>query len=111
MQSLQLDQFIDQLIHEKFPDQTLDEAVRADMKRELADRLNQYLTLRTIETISTVKPEAIKELATLIQANPSAEQVQAFISAHIDNPDVLVAHILADFRALYIGVTKEKKSN
>ena len=103
-----LDSFIDQLIVEKFADQALDDAVKADIKRELTDRLNQYLTLRTIETVSTVKPDAIKELATLVQTNPSAEQVQAFVSAHIENPDVLVAHILADFRALYIGVKEEK---
>ena len=55
-----LENFVDQLIAEKFSGQTLDDAVRADIKRELTDKLNQYLTLRTIEIVSETNPDAIK---------------------------------------------------
>lgn len=105
-----MESFIDQLITEKFAGQTLDDAVRADIKRELTDRLNQYLTLRTIEMISTANPDAITELSTLIKTNPAPDQVQAFISQHVKDPDILVSQIFADFRSLYVGV-ETKQTN
>lgn len=98
-----LEKFVDELIKEKFANQTLDDAVRADIKRELTDKLNQYLTLRTIEIVSETNPDAIKTLADLIKTNPSAEDVQKFIGGYVKEPDLLVAQIFADFRSLYIG--------
>ncbi len=95
--------FVEQLIDEKFAGTDLDEAVRSDIRRELTDRLNQYLTLRTIEIVSEADPDAITKLSELIKTNPSPEQVQQFISGHVKEPDLLVARIFSDFRALYIG--------
>lgn len=103
-----LDAFVDQLITEKFSGQSLDEAVRADIKRELADRLNQYLTLRTIEMVSSSDPTALTQLSDLIKTNPSPEQVQTFIMNYVKEPDLLVAQILNDFRDLYIGVSEKQ---
>lgn len=104
-------QFVEKLIDEKFVDRKPEGEIRQQITTELTDRLNQYLTLRTIEAISTAKPEAVKELAVLIESKPTAQQVQEFVSGHIDNPDVLVSHILADFRALYLGINEETKAN
>lgn len=101
--------FVDTLINEKFADSMPHEATRADIKRELTDRLNQYLTLRTIEMVSASDPNAVKQLAELIKTNPSPEQVQTFISTYVKEPDVLVAQIFTDFKHLYIG--EEKKTN
>lgn len=103
--SAAIDQFISELIAQKFPDQDLDEAMVADIRRELTDRLNQYLTLRTIEMISNADPEAVSKLSELIKTNPSPEQVGEFIKNHIKEPDVLVAQIFGDFRSLYLGIT------
>ena len=97
--------FLDQLIEEKFTDSPLDEATKEDIKIELADKLNQYLTLRTIEAVSQKHPEAIEELTTLIKTDPTAEKVNEFIVARVTDPDALVAQILTDFRELYIGLT------
>jgi hypothetical protein len=105
-----IDAFVDELIAKKFSGKTLDDAVLADIKRELTERLNQYLTLRTIEMISTANPEAVKELAELIKTNPKPEEVGTFINTHVSEPDVLVAQIFTDFRQLYLGV-EEKKTN
>lgn len=99
-----MESFIDQLITEKFANQALDDAVRADIKRELTDRLNQYLTLRTIEMVSMANPEAITQLSTLIKTNPTPEQVQMFIMQYVKDPDILVSKIFSDFRSLYLGV-------
>lgn len=104
-----IEAFVDTLINEKFADSMPDEATRADIKRELTDRLNQYLTLRTIEMVSVADPNAVKQLAELIKTNPSPEQVQTFISTYVKEPDVLVAQIFTDFKHLYIG--EEKKAN
>lgn len=104
-----MEAFVDTLIADKFRGQTLDEAVKADIRRELMDRLNQYLTLRTIEMVSTANPDAVKELSELIKTNPAPEDVQKFISKYVTEPDVLVAQIFSDFRRLYIG--EEKKTN
>lgn len=101
--------FVDELIKEKFASTPLDDAVRADIKRELTDKLNQYLTLRTIEIVSETNPDAVKQLAEIIKTNPSPEDVQKFIGGYIKEPDLLVAQIFADFRNLYIG--EQKKTN
>lgn len=104
-----IDAFIDELINEKFSGSALDDASRADIKRELTERLNQYLTLRTIEMVSNTDPTAIKQLSELIKTNPAPTEVQKFISNYVKEPDILVAKIFADFRRLYIG--EEKKTN
>ena len=104
-----IDAFIDELVKTKFGDRPLDEAVISEIKQDLTNRLNQYLTLRTIEMISHANPEAVTELAALIKTNPSPEQVHAFISQHVKEPDVLVGQIFIDFRRLYIG--EEKTTN
>ena len=95
--------FIEELISQKFGDHMPDTATLTDIKRELTDRLNQYLTLRTIEMISSANPEAVNELSDLIKTNPSPEQVNTFISKYVKEPDVLVAQFFADFRSLYLG--------
>lgn len=103
-----IEAFVDTLIAEKFSTTPLDDATRADIKRELTDRLNQYLTLRTIEMVSSTNPEAVTQLADLIKTNPSPEQVNTFISSYVKEPDILVSQIFADFRRLYLGVSEKQ---
>lgn len=98
-----IDAFVEELITQKFSESPLDEATRQDIKRELTDRLNQYLTLRTIEMVSASDPTAVSQLSDLIKTNPSPEQVQTFIANYVKEPDILVSQIFADFRTLYIG--------
>lgn len=105
-----IDRFIEDLIAHKFSDNKPDDAVMTDIKRELTDKLNQYLTLRTIESISQSNPDAIQKLSELIQTNPSAETVSQFIHQYVSEPDVLVAQFFTDFRALYLG-TNERPTN
>ena len=96
--------------HTRVAAQLPSELVRADIKRELSDRLNQYLTLRTIEMVSSADPNAMSQLSDLIKTNPAPEQVQSFIMNYVKEPDLLVAQIFTDFRNLYLGV-EEKQSN
>lgn len=102
-----MDAFIDELISKKFAATELDDATRTDIKRELTERLNQYLTLRTIEMVSTANPDAVGQLSDLIKTSPTPEQVHTFISNYVKEPDLLVAQIFADFRRLYLGEEKE----
>lgn len=104
-----MESFVDELIAKKFAATPLDDATHADIKRELTDRLNQYLTLRTIEMVSAADPTAVGKLSDLIKTNPAPEQVQTFINTYVKEPDVLVAQIFADFRSLYLGA--EDSSN
>lgn len=105
-----IDQFLTELIREKFGETDLTDEMKNDIKAELTDRLNQYFTLRTIEIVSLANPEAVTQLSELIKTNPSPTEVQAFISQHVKDPDILIAQILADFRSLYLGV-EQKKTN
>ena len=102
-----IDAFVDELIAHKFAATPIDDATHADIKRELTERLNQYLTLRTIEMVSTSDPTAVNQLTELIKTNPSPEPVQTFITNYVKEPDVLVARIFADFRQLYIGAENQ----
>ena len=103
-----IEAFIDTLIAEKFATTPLDDATRADIKRELTERLNQYLTLRTIEMVSSTNPEAVTQLSDLIKTNPSPEEVNIFISNYVKEPDILVSQIFADFSRLYLGVSEKQ---
>lgn len=103
-----IEAFIDSLIAEKFASTPLDDATKSDIKRELTERLNQYLTLRTIEMVSSSNPDAVTQLAELIKTNPAPEEVQKFISNFVKEPEILVAQIFSDFHRLYIGVTEQK---
>jgi len=102
--------FVEDLIAQKFSGQSLDEATKADINRELTDRLNQYMTLRTIEIISAANPEAVTKLSELIKTNPSAQEVNTFITSYVKDPDILVAQIFADFRNLYLGIQPPKSN-
>ncbi len=95
--------FLDQLINEKFSESSLDDATKSDIKSELADKLNQYMTLRTIEAVSINHPEAVEELSLLIKTDPTPEKVNEFITSRVTDPDALVSQILTDFHELYIG--------
>lgn len=97
--------FLDQLINEKFTDSPLDDATKEDIKKELAEKLNQYMTLRTIEAVSINHPEAVNELSLLIKDDPTPEKVNEFITSRVTDPDALVAQIFTDFHELYIGKT------
>jgi hypothetical protein len=109
-QSAQLDQFIDTLIKEKFTEAPPGPEATIEIKAQLTDRLNQYLTLRTIDAISSMDPTLVTKLHDLIATNPDPTLVNAFIQEHIKEPDTLVAQILSDFRSLYLGI-EEKKVN
>lgn len=98
-----IEMFLDQLINEKFADSPIDDATKTDIKKELADKLNQYMTLRTIEAVSVNHPEAVDELSILIKTDPTPEKVNEFITSRVTDPDALVAQILTDFHELYIG--------
>lgn len=98
-----IEKFLDQLIEEKFAQSPLDDATKADIKAELSDKLNQYMTLRTIEAISINHPEAVDELSILIKTDPSTDKVNEFITSRVTDPDALVSQILTDFHELYIG--------
>ena len=110
MDSPAIEKFIDELLRTKFGDHLPPADVLTGIKMELTDKLNQYLTLRTIESISLTHPEAVNELSTLIKTDPTPEKVSEFISSHVQNPDVLVAQFLQDFRSLYLG-DEVKKNN
>ncbi|MEK7578091.1 MAG: hypothetical protein AAB492_05820 [Patescibacteria group bacterium] len=98
-----IEMFLDQLINEKFSESSLDDATKSDIKSELADKLNQYMTLRTIEAVSINHPEAVEELSLLIKTDPTPEKVNEFITSRVTDPDALVSQILTDFHELYIG--------
>lgn len=110
MDSPAIARFIDELLRAKFGDHLPPADVLTQIKKELTDKLNQYLTLRTIESISLTHPEAVNELSTLIKTDPSPDKVSEFIATHVSNPDVLVAQFFADFRNLYLG-SNENNNN
>ena len=108
--SAQLVEFIDTLIKEKFTQMPPGPEALAEIKAQLLDRLHQYITLRTIDAISSANPDLVTKMHDLIKTNPDPANVNAFIQEHIQDPDILVAQILADFRSLYLGI-EEKRSN
>jgi len=94
----QLAAYIERLIQEYALGTPIEDRDKAEMKKDIEKRLLKMINLDLLAAIPEAKS---KELATLINSDPSIEKIQAFIEANIPNKEEIVAKTLLDFRAVY----------
>ncbi len=98
-QNLVLEQFIDSLIDQKgFPD--LSTEVREEIKQDLLDRIDQFITAKLISALSD---EDVQTFEQMLNEGKSESELQQFLQEHLENTTDLVAEALTEFKGVYLG--------
>ncbi|QQG43284.1 MAG: hypothetical protein HYW45_03715 [Candidatus Daviesbacteria bacterium] len=93
-------EFVDKLIEEKsFPDLT--EEVKAEIKKDILVRLDDFISARIIAKLSD---EDVQTFNDLLKENKSPEEVQQFISTHVPDFTNFLTSTLLEFREVYLGL-------
>jgi hypothetical protein len=95
-----MEQFILQLLADKGLPEGLDEDVRQQLVKDLVSRAADLVNRRMIEAMSEQDVNAFNEL---LDGDPSPEQVQQFIEAHVPEKEEVASRALLEFRSLYLG--------
>lgn len=94
-----LDQYIDQLIADKkFPDLT--EEVKTELKKDIGERLDNFIAARVITELSD---EDVLKFESMLKDKKPEEEIQQFISAHIQDFTNFLTNVLLEFRGVYLG--------
>jgi hypothetical protein len=95
-----LDDFVESVIKEK-NFSTLTSAMHEELKKDLLDRVQDFLIARTIAKLSDDKA---KELSVLLDTNPDDKQLQDFIAGSIPDAPTFIGDTLFAFRQTYLGL-------
>lgn len=98
-QAQPIDAFLDEILKEQ-GQADLPTDVYQELKNDLRDRLNNLLIARFTAALSDTQ---IDEFSSLLDTNPSDEQIQEFFTKHIEKTDEVVAQTLLDFRNTYLS--------
>jgi hypothetical protein len=95
------DRYLNDLITMKFRGQrnVLDPAVREEVKRDIARRLDSFIMSRAIPALSD---NDVQRLETLLESTRSAAVAQEFVATHIPNFEDFLTDILLEFRQAYL---------
>ncbi|OGM21000.1 hypothetical protein A2714_03030 [Candidatus Woesebacteria bacterium RIFCSPHIGHO2_01_FULL_38_9] len=95
-----INDFIERLILEKgFP--AMSDEVRAQVKKDLLERLNDTVNAKIIAALDN---KSIEEFSSLLDKNPSNEEIQNFIHENVPNAANFMANVLLEFRKTYLGL-------
>lgn len=94
-----LDAFIDRLLTEK-QFANLDAEVREQLKKDLTMRAEDFINVALISSLSEADQTTFE---TMMDENKSAEELQAFLAAHVPDMNQVVAGALLKFRNIYIN--------
>lgn len=96
-----LDDFAETLVNEKNYN-TLTEAMKTELKKDILARAQEYLIAKTIERLND---EQAKQLEDLLDKDVQPEEMQAFIGKCIDNAPKFIGDTLFSFRQIYLGLS------
>ena len=79
--------------------------VTPEMHEELVkDVINRVQDFLIAKTIAQLTDEQVKEFNTLLDTNPSDEQIQKFVSTAITDAPTFIGDVLHQFRQTYLGI-------
>jgi len=95
--------YIDELLKEKFGLDVPAEEL-AEMKQELLEKLNTWITTKTMSVLANISPETLEEYQTLAQNDGTTpDQLQAYVAGKIPDTTTFLTQALMDFRITYLG--------
>lgn len=98
-----LDDFLTSLITEKYKGATLEDYQQADIRKDLTDRLNKFITLNVLTELATRDQSLLVKFQSLAKDDTKPDAIKEFVEHEIPDGAAFLAKILNDFRALYLG--------
>jgi len=97
--------FIDDVLKDKYgSDVPADE--HEEMKKELTDKLNQWITLKVMTELAKTSPETLQDFQTMVrEKNPTQAEVQEYVAGKIPESSAFLTRILLEFRNTYLGAS------
>lgn len=95
-----LDEFASTLLTERGISDEVPEKVRDRMKKDILERLNNFLISRCLEKLSE---EKINELGEMTNKE-DGKKVWEYVRSNIEDFDKFSMEVLADFRSKYLGL-------
>ena len=80
---------------------TVTPAMREELKKDIIDRVQDFLIAKTIAKLSD---EKAKELSALLDTNPDDKQIHDFIATAIPDAPSFIGDVLFQFRQTYLGL-------
>lgn len=98
-----LDDYISALISEKYKSATLEDYQQADIRKDLTDRLNKFITLNVLTELATKDQSLLAKFQSIAKGDTQPEVIQDFVQKEIPDGNAFFAKALTDFRTLYLG--------
>lgn len=95
-----LEEYASTLIKEKNYS-TLTPEMYEELKKDLIDRVQDFLIAKTIAKLSD---QQVKDFNALLDKNPDDAQIHAFISSAITDAPTFIGDTLFQFRQTYLGL-------
>ncbi|MEI6690259.1 MAG: hypothetical protein WCL07_00755 [bacterium] len=95
-----LSDYADTLIKEKNYT-TLTEEARVELRNDLLRRLNEFMMAKVVAELNE---KDTQEFSTMLDTNPSEEQIQTFIKGKLSNPTEFIGNTLISFRKTFLGL-------
>lgn len=92
--------FIDQLIDERGYTDLLPE-IRNQMRQDIALRLDDFVMARIISVLSDVDLDSFEKL---LEKKPTNEELQKFVTEHVEDLTTLLTNTLLEFKGVYLGI-------
>jgi len=97
-----LNKFLDDLITQKHG-MDLSDVGRQQIKTELSPRLEKWLILKAMETLSDKSPDTLKTFEKLAQGNTEPSIILKFIEENIPDTTAFFTSAMVDFWTAYLG--------
>jgi hypothetical protein len=97
-----LESFVEKLLEEK-QFQNLEPEVHAQLKKDLIGRAEDCINTAILEELSE---SDLKEFETMVDQGAPAPELQAYLTAHVNDMEQVVAGTLLRFRNSYVGAAQ-----
>lgn len=100
---MSLTDFLTAIVAEKYASVALEEYQRADIVRDLAERLTKFITLTVLTELAMKNRELLIKFQALAKGTTEPEVIAGFIEGEIPDGAAFLGKVLTDFRALYLA--------
>lgn len=101
--TMTFDDFLTALINEKYKGAALEDYQQADIRKDLSDRLNKFITLNVLTELASRDRSLLSKFQSIASDDTQPDAIRAFVEHEIPDGAAFLAKVLADFRSLYFG--------
>lgn len=101
--TMTFDDFLTALINEKYKGAMLEDYQKTDIRKDLTDRLNKFITLNVITELASRDRSLLIKFQSITNDDTQPDAIKAFVEKEIPDGAAFLAKVLTDFRSLYLG--------